>query len=772
MLGATLEQAIQKHQQGQLTEAVGLYRQVLQQQPGNLDALRLMSMLSGQLGDWNGAMNLAQQAINLKPNKAELHLNLADILLSTGQTDAAITAIQKAIKIDRRNLDAYLALGDAYQQKKEYDAAIAQYQKALQLDRSVPETYNNMANALLACGKPNEAIQQYQKAISLRHAYPEAHFNLGNAYRQMEQYDLAIQAYHTALALNPRFYQAYTMLGVAYKAAGSIQEAQAAYQKALTLLPPTSQQAAVTLYNLGNLYQDLRQFDQAIACFEQSLAIQPANPGAMSNMAISLSEQGCTEEAIQIYSKLAEQIPDYTIHRLNAALQLPVIYQNQSEIAQWRHRLEAAIDSLLQSDLNPIDETSLNSLAATGFYLAYQGQADRLLQEKIAQVFHKALGTPQQHLNQFLPLENRKAKIGFVSRHFSAKHTIGKFMQGIIHQLSRNQFDVVVFSIGSENPYQQTGQEQADDRFYELSCRDLSQARQAIQAESPDILFYADLGMDPFTYLLAHHRLAPVQCVTWGHPVTTGLNTIDYFLSSRLIEPNEAQAHYTEQLVLLENLPTYYYRPPTEGITADRAAFGFETSDHLYLCPQSLFKLHPDFDAIIRGILERDPQGKVILLSHYSDAVNQLLLKRFQHNMPEGVVERIRFLPRLGQDQFMHLLACADVMLDPLHFGGGNTTYEALALGVPIVHWPGEFMRGRVTTGCYQKMQVSDCIVHSAQAYIELAVRLGTDATERARISQRILQTHAVLYEDRAVITELEQFFLNALQGAKGAYHA
>jgi protein O-GlcNAc transferase len=104
------------------------------------------------------------------------------------------------------------------------------------------------------------------------------------------------------------------------------------------------------------------------------------------------------------------------------------------------------------------------------------------------------------------------------------------------------------------------------------------------------------------------------------------------------------------------------------------------------------------------------------------------------------------------------------VMLDPLHFGGGNTTYEALALGVPIVHWPGEFMRGRVTTGCYQKMQVSDCIVHSAQAYIELAVRLGTDATERARISQRILQTHAVLYEDRAVITELEQFFLNALR--------
>ena len=108
-------------------------------------------------------------------------------------------------------------------------------------------------------------------------------------------------------------------------------------------------------------------------------------------------------------------------------------------------------------------------------------------------------------------------------------------------------------------------------------------------------------------------------------------------------------------------------------------------------------------------------------------------------------------------------------MLDPIHFGGGNTTYEALALGVPIVTWPGDFMRGRVTAGCYQKMNLSDCIADSAESYIALALRLGQDAAERQRIRERILASSAVLYEDTTVIQELEQFFRNALD--KGVSH-
>ena len=65
--------------------------------------------------------------------------------------------------------------------------------------------------------------------------------------------------------------------------------------------------------------------------------------------------------------------------------------------------------------------------------------------------------------------------------------------------------------------------------------------------------------MDIRTYFLAFSRLARVQCVTWGHPDTTGIPNMDYFISSNLIEPKEADEHYSEKLQRLNVLPTFYH---------------------------------------------------------------------------------------------------------------------------------------------------------------------------------------------------------------------
>ena len=137
----------------------------------------------------------------------------------------------------------------------------------------------------------------------------------------------------------------------------------------------------------------------------------------------------------------------------------------------------------------------------------------------------------------------------------------------------------------------------------------LPAARQAIAGQRLDVLYYADIGMDPVTYSLAFSRLAPVQCVTWGHPVTTGLDTIDYFISMDAAEPEDAAEHYTETLVRLKALSVYYYRPEPPASLKDRAAFGLPEECHLYSCPQTLFKLHPEFDDLLGAILRRDPQG-------------------------------------------------------------------------------------------------------------------------------------------------------------------
>jgi predicted O-linked N-acetylglucosamine transferase (SPINDLY family) len=127
-----------------------------------------------------------------------------------------------------------------------------------------------------------------------------------------------------------------------------------------------------------------------------------------------------------------------------------------------------------------------------------------------------------------------------------------------------------------------------------------------------DVLFYPEVGMDPLTYTLAFSRLAPVQCATWGHPVTTGLPAIDYFLSSVDLETEEADGHYTEKLVRLPRLGVCYERPPMPA-PAERTSLGLPERGHLYACPQSPFKFHPDFDAILGGIPAPRPEGVLVL---------------------------------------------------------------------------------------------------------------------------------------------------------------
>src|SRR5262249_58393548 len=82
--------------------------------------------------------------------------------------------------------------------------------------------------------------------------------------------------------------------------------------------------------------------------------------------------------------------------------------------------------------------------------------------------------------------------------------------------------------------------------------------REIILADALHILIYPEIGMGPVAAQLAAQRLAPAQCNFAGHPETSGYPTLDYFLSSELMEPPDGQQHYTERLVRLPNMSTYY----------------------------------------------------------------------------------------------------------------------------------------------------------------------------------------------------------------------
>jgi predicted O-linked N-acetylglucosamine transferase (SPINDLY family) len=280
-----------------------------------------------------------------------------------------------------------------------------------------------------------------------------------------------------------------------------------------------------------------------------------------------------------------------------------------------------------------------------------------------------------------------------------------------------------------------------------------------------DILYYPDVGMNALTFTMAFSRLAPVQCASWGHPVTTGLPTMDCFLSSRVLDAEGAEDHYTEKLVRLSRLGVVYDRPDPPTPPLERGAFGLPEAAHLYACPQTLFKFHPEFDPLLGEILRRDPAGLLVLIEGKHSHWNEMLLSRFRRTIPD-VCGRIRWLSRLSRPDYLRLLAVSDVMLDPIHFGGGNTSYEGLALGVPIVTWPSAFLRGRLTATMYAQMGFTDLVVHQGGDYVERALRLGTDPDYRQEVSRELRERAGVLYGDLGVVRELEEVLLALVEQA------
>jgi predicted O-linked N-acetylglucosamine transferase (SPINDLY family) len=651
-------------------------------------------------------------------------LHLAAQHHQAGQLQQAEALYQQVLRAEPDNVKAlYFSGGLAYQEGR-YGTAVERVGRAIALDKNVPDFHRTLGLALQAMGRFDEAVESYRTALRLGTGNASLHNDLGAAQQALGKLEEAAESYREALRLNPEFAVAYNNLGTALQRQGKFDEAAASYRRALALKPDYVN----AIINLGSVYQEEGRLPEAIPCFERALALKPSDG-----------------------------------IRVKLATALPVIMGTKEEVLASRRKFEADIDRLLQENIalpDPLRETK-----GTSFYLTYHGMNDRELHLKLARLYEQACPSllyvaPHCQAGRS-PAEGRKIKIGFVSAHLR-NHTIGRLTAGIIANLPRDSFSPRVFS-----PPRQTDElsrfiAQGADHAVTLSPV-LEEARKQIAEHELDILFYPDIGMDFFTYFLAYSRLAPVQCVTWGHPVTTGIRNIDYFISGNDLEPEGAEAHYSEKLVRLNSLPTYYHKPTLPEPLKDRSHFGLEDGRHIYLCPQTLFKFHPDFDPMLADILRRDPAGQLVLIEGTLPHWTELLSQRFAQSMPD-VMARIRFLPSQPTNDFLNLIAVSDVILDPFHFGGGNTAYEALAVGAPIVTWPGAYMRGRVTYACYRKMGVMNCVADSPDQYAELAVRLGCDRSFREEIRAKILASNSALYEDAGALRELEKFFVDALR--------
>jgi len=260
-----------------------------------------------------------------------------------------------------------------------------------------------------------------------------------------------------------------------------------------------------------------------------------------------------------VHFKLAQSLsPDDVALKMRNALMVPVIYENEAEIIKRRERLGKEIKSLIEEGvkIEALDEISMPGT----FYLIYQGFNDRDLMMDIQKLYRSAypklIGGGGRVMSD-VP-EERKIRVGFVSSYFR-RHSVCKLLCGIITNLDKTKFDVVVFSSTSDpDEYTEEIMEDPDITFINVQEGFLLKNRDLVTEQNLDVLIYPDIGMDTKTTMWAHGRLAKVQMVFWGHPATTGLETMDYFISSDAYEYSDGGNRFSEQLIRMDGLGFFF----------------------------------------------------------------------------------------------------------------------------------------------------------------------------------------------------------------------
>ena len=718
-------------------------------------------------------------------------------LLKKGQHEEASASCREALRLAPEHADALFDLGDALCAQGQLDAGIASYRRAIGIRPRLPKAMNNLANALLLQGQWEEAVQQYRHAVALDPRFAEAHKNLGNVLADHGRTEEAIASFHAALGAKGDYPEALNRLGVVLLEQGREEEASACLRRAIAIDPDFVE----GYNNLGALLARSGRNEEAVAVCRQGLARRPPHAEVQSSLDVALmpkerpsiqslllenlgaacKQMSLVEEAAEAFRRSLPSHPGNPLYELRIDTLCPPVFPSVEAIDQYHQRLHAAMDryGAMEIRTDPMEFPRIG--CEPPFDAAYHGRDERAWREKFAAVFRACFDAPSLRP----PSAADRPRVAMVvTRHHEGIFL--RWMRGLIENLGLERFDLSI--VCARSGVEWIRFEIANPRVAYLPApHEFEKWVEIIRDGRFDVLHFFEVGSDSLNYFLPFLRLAPVQCVGMGTAHTTGIPHVDYYVSSDLIEVPEAQEHYTERLVRLATLPTYQYRQqlsagstgfqPVEDHTGkmpvpqpvkDLAAFGLGDGRHVYLCWQNVRKLHPDFDRLLGGILRRDPHGAIVLAKPQHEHLEAALRDRFRRTMGD-VADRVLFMGRMSYQEYLNLVAAADVLLDPRPYCGCVTSYDGFSLGKPIVTFPTQYHRGRCTLGQYRKLGILDCVAWSAEEYVELALRLGTDRDWRRFMSKKILAASPVLFEDIEAVRQHEEFFDQAIQSARSA---
>jgi predicted O-linked N-acetylglucosamine transferase (SPINDLY family) len=789
-----LSEAFAHHQAGRLADAQAGYRQVLALDAANFDAVNLLGVIALQSARAGEAAELFARAVDIAPQNAAAHNNLGEAYRRLGRYEEAMESLGRAVARDANYAEAHFNLGGVLRRLARAEDARAAFARAAALKPAFTEAHLRLGETLNALGRSEEAISALRAALALEPELAEAHGSLGTALRDAGRLDEALVSCQRAVALNPDSALAQLNVGNVLRDKGFFDEAIAAYRAATTL----DAGFAEAHNNLGNTLRDRHRLDEALASFERALRLNPGlmetwlNVGSalcqqrrfaeaaqvlrealvrkpdfadahleLGNALMAMGEQGA---ALECYRAALEHDPESAVARWSLAMsQLPALADDAAGQAGARDAFAAELEALEGwCETRSPEKTARTVAVQQPFYLAYLEDDHRELLAHYGRLSCKLIGAWQVAAGLAAPSRITRAEIrvGIVSAHIHDHSVWNAIVKGWLTRIDRSRFDVRLFHLGTANDTE-TALAKTLATHYSYGRTDWREWAPLILEHQPDVLIYPEIAMDPTTAKLAAMRLAPVQAAAWGHPITTGLPSIDYFLSADALEPPAGAGHYTEKLVRLPGLGVCLEPRITPPRDVDLAALGIRDGVPLLVCAGTPFKYTPRHDGVLIEIARRLGECQFVFFTPQPPELAARLRRRLEQAFAGAGLEAAAFLawvPWLDRASFHGLLQQADVYLDTLGFSGFNTALQAIECGLPIAAWEGQFLRGRLASGVLRRMGLDELVAGTQADYVQTVVRLAQDAAYWGDVRERMVAARERLYNDAEPVRALERF--------------
>lgn len=334
LIESFLQQAVELHQQGRLQPAQALYRQVLDLNPRQFDALHLLGVIARQQGDHASAIALISQAIEIDAQQPKAHANLGVALLDAGRAEQALASHDRAIALQPAYAMAWSNRGNALRKLGRLDDALLSYQRALEIDPRYAEAHCNRAIVLQDQARYLEALGAAEDALHLKDRHADAWFARGNALHCLRLLPEAVESFDRAIHLRPQWAEAYSAQGASLLRLQQFEAALDSYDQALKHKP----EHALAHYHRGNALRAMGRDDEAIAAYRAALA-HGDNP---ETIAFALASLGVGETPAALPAEYVRSLFDQYANHFDEHLVQVLGYQTPTYLDAMLRRVAPA----------------------------------------------------------------------------------------------------------------------------------------------------------------------------------------------------------------------------------------------------------------------------------------------------------------------------------------------------------------------------------------------------------------------------------------------